>query len=82
MWFVYIIRSSKKRWYYVGSTNRLSERVREHNLGKVRSTKSFTPLELVFSQEFETEEDARAYERKLKDKRIEKEKIIRTIESS
>jgi putative endonuclease len=81
MWWVYVLRSEKKKWYYVGSTNRLEIRVEEHNRGKVVSTKSYRPLRLVYSQQFDTEIDARQYERKLKDKRIEKEELIRKIEN-
>ena len=81
MWFVYIIKSEKGKWYYVGSTNRLEKRLVEHNNFKVRSTKAYAPFKLVFKKEFETEKDAREYERKLKDCRIEKEKIIREIEN-
>lgn len=82
MWFVYIIKSENKKWYYVGSTNRLEERLSEHNKLKVRSTKTYAPLKLVFTKEFEAEKNAREYERKLKDCRIEKEKIIKEIEKS
>lgn len=82
LWHVYILRSSKSRWYYVGSTNRLEERLGEHNAGKVTSTKRYAPLELVFTKEFNLEHDARAYEKKVKEKRIEKENIIREIEKN
>ena len=82
MWYVYMLKSSIKKWYYVGSTNRLETRFMEHNSGKVLSTKSYKPLELIFKKEFELESEARAYERLLKDKRIEKEKIIRNFENA
>ncbi|MBI4837181.1 MAG: GIY-YIG nuclease family protein [Candidatus Portnoybacteria bacterium] len=81
MWNVYIIKSINKKWYYVGSTNRLSERISEHNKGLVKSTKHYLPLKLVFTKEFSLEKEARSYERMLKDKRIEKEKIIKVIEN-
>lgn len=81
MWYVYIIKSSGKNWYYVGSTNKLEARISEHNNGEVRSTKYYIPLNLVFTKEFETEKEARSYERLLKDKRIEKENIIRKIDN-
>ncbi len=80
MWYVYIIKSSNKKWYYVGSTNRLEARVKEHNAYSVRSTKNYAPFQLVFQKKFNVESEARAYERLLKDKRIEKEKIIKKIE--
>ena len=66
-------------WYYVGSTNRLEQRLKEHNSGKVRSTKSFSPLEIVYTRQFETEKEARCYEQKIKKCRIEKEKIINAL---
>ncbi len=79
MFFVYILKSNKRDWYYVGSTNRLEERIKEHNSGKVRSTKSFIPFEIVYAKKFNTENEARLYERKLKDCRKEKESIIRSL---
>ena len=80
MWCVYILKSQNKRWYYVGSTNRLETRIKEHNNGCVKSTKSYKPLKLVFNKDFNSEKEARCYERKVKDCRIEKEKIIKQIE--
>ena len=80
MWNVYVIKSSVNRSYYIGSTNRLEQRIREHNSGKVRSTKAFRPYVLVKQFKFENEKDARNYEHLLKSKRIEKEAIIRQIE--
>ena len=81
MWYVYIIKSLKNRWYYVGSTNKLEERLKKHNTRKVLSTKHYVPLKLVFTKKFNSEKEARAYENKIKKKRIEKEKIIRKIEN-
>ena len=79
MWFVYIIKSLGKEWYYVGSTSRLEKRLEEHNEGLVRSSKPYRPFKLVFKKSFESEAEARSYERKLKDCRIEKERIIRSL---
>ena len=81
MWYVYIIRSLKKRWYYGGSTNRLKERIGEHNKRNVKSTSLHAPFKLVYKKQFEFENEARLYERKVKDCRREKENIIRDIES-
>ncbi len=80
MRYVYIIKSLRKKWYYVGSTNRLNERVEEHNSGQVKSTCHYVPFRLVYRKQFRFENDARLYERKLKDCRREKERIIREIE--
>ena len=80
MWCVYLLKSVKRRWYYVGSTNDIQRRLAEHNAGKVQSTKSYTPLLLVFKKDFDTEKEAREYERKVKGSRKEKEGIIKKIE--
>ena len=82
MWYVYLLRSTKQRWYYVGSTNRIHERLKEHNEGRVMSTKNYAPLTLVFTKKFLEERDARLYEQKIKHRRIEKEQIIRKIENN
>ena len=81
MWQVYILKSLIKKWYYVGSTNRINQRLKEHNIGKVLSTKAYKPFEMIFTTKFDSESEARSYERLLKDKRIEKEKIIRSLEN-
>ncbi len=77
MWSVYILKSKDKNWYYVGSTNDVGRRIREHEKGRVRSTKNYRPFVLVFVKRFDEEKDARMYERKLKKCRIEKESIIK-----
>ena len=82
MWVVYIIKSLTKKWYYVGSTNRLIKRIDEHNRGRVQATKAYKPLQLVYTKELQTEYEARTYEKKLKQCRIEKEAIIREIEKN
>ena len=64
----------------MGSTSSIERRVIEHNSGKTKSTKGYAPLELVYQKSFETEREARNYERMLKDKRKAKEEILRRIE--
>ena len=77
MWNVCILKSEGHNWFYVGSTNDLTRCIKEHENGKVQSTKNYRPLTLVFTKEFDEERDAGAYERKLKKCRIEKESIIK-----
>lgn len=79
-WYVYFLRSEEKKWYYVGSTNRLEDRVKEHNAGKVFSTRLHRPFKLTFKIDFVSEREARLYERKIKSMRREKERIIQEIE--
>ncbi|MDD5085826.1 MAG: GIY-YIG nuclease family protein [Candidatus Omnitrophica bacterium] len=47
MWFVYIIKSKRCKFKYVGCTSEVYKRVEEHNEGLCRSTKAYRPFELV-----------------------------------
>ncbi len=76
---VYILRCSDGR-YYVGTTRAsLEERVAQHNAGTFGGfTKRRRPVELVYSQAFQTAADAIAAERQLKGwSRAKKEALIR-----
>jgi putative endonuclease len=66
MAWVYIIESEKNGRYYLGSTQDLENRLREHNNGEVASTKYLRPLRLIFSQQFKSVSIARRVEYKLK----------------
>ena len=66
MYFVYVLKSKKDSKLYYGFTDNLERRVREHNNGKVLSTKSRTPFELVYSEVVENIEKARRREKYFK----------------
>ena len=66
MYFLYILKSQKNNKFYIGSTNDLERRLKEHNSGKTKSLKYLRPLEIVFYKRFQNEIDARRMEIKLK----------------
>lgn len=66
MFYSYILLSEKSHLFYYGSTNNLRERLQLHNEGKVDSTMPHRPWKLVWYGAFETEEQARDFERYLK----------------
>lgn len=47
-YFVYVLRSDKDKNLYTGYTNDIKKRVKEHNEGKVTSTKNRVPLRLIY----------------------------------
>jgi putative endonuclease len=65
-YYLYILRSRKDQQLYVGHTKDLRSRLKAHNGGKVRSTKSRAPFALVYSEEFATRGEAMKRERYLK----------------
>ncbi|MDD2935536.1 MAG: GIY-YIG nuclease family protein [Candidatus Pacebacteria bacterium] len=66
MFYLYILGSRKDRDIYIGSTSDLKRRLIEHNSEKVLSTKSRTPLELLYYEAYKTEQEARERESSLK----------------
>jgi len=72
--FVYILRSIKDGGLYTGSTTDLEKRLREHQLGRCRSTKHRRPLNLVYYKEYGSIGEARIREKALKHSTLGKNK--------
>lgn len=66
MHYIYVIQSIMDNHLYTGSTHDLRKRLREHNAGRVFSTKTRGPLKLVYYEACLNEQDARAREKYLK----------------
>jgi len=66
MWFIYILQSYKSSKYYIGSTNNLERRLREHNQGKNKSTKNKGPWKIIYREQCSSELFARNRELKIK----------------
>ncbi|HED37184.1 MAG TPA: GIY-YIG nuclease family protein [Ignavibacteria bacterium] len=56
--FVYVLKSQQDGKRYIGLTNNLEKRLRQHNSGKVKSTKNRRPFSLVYYEEFEDRSEA------------------------
>ena len=65
-YFVYILQSEKSGIYYKGQTNNISNRLKNHNRGYVKSTKAHRPWILIFYAKVNTRSEAVIMERKLK----------------
>ncbi len=66
MFFVYILKSKKDNSIYIGYTNDLKRRFKEHNDGKNKSTKFKTPFELIYFEAYKSQSDAKYREFNLK----------------
>jgi putative endonuclease len=66
MYFVYAIYSEIRNYIYVGLTNDISRRLKEHNLGYNKTTRPYRPFRLILSEKFETRLKARTREKYLK----------------
>ncbi|MTI40009.1 GIY-YIG nuclease family protein [Fulvivirga lutimaris] len=69
MFYTYILKSNSDNSHYYGHTKDLNNRLKDHNSGKVRSTKGKRPWVLHYFEEFETKSEA--YKREMFFKSIE-----------
>jgi putative endonuclease len=65
MYYVYILQNSEGK-FYKGYTADLKKRIKEHNSGKVKSTKNFKHWKLVYYEAFISKASARKEELFLK----------------
>ena len=66
MYFVYILKSEKDDNIYIGITDNLERRLKQHNKGKNLSTKYRKPLRLIYHEVVENRNEARKREKYLK----------------
>jgi putative endonuclease len=64
--YVYILFNQSKNFIYIGYSENLKQRFKEHNLGKVKSTKHYKPLDLIFYEAYKNMKDAKRREKYLK----------------
>lgn len=65
MYFVYILKSKKYK-LYIGFTNNLRKRLKEHNSGLVKATKPYIPWRLVYYEAYFSRKEAIIREHNLK----------------
>ena len=66
MFYNYVLQSIKDNNLYIGYTRDLKKRLKEHNEGLNRSTKSYIPWKLIYYEACLDEEDAKRREHYLK----------------
>jgi putative endonuclease len=66
MFYVYVLRSKKDKGLYIGFTDNLKIRFKEHQESKVESTQYRRPLELIYYESYKDKSIARKRERQLK----------------
>ncbi|MBP9749879.1 MAG: GIY-YIG nuclease family protein [Candidatus Pacebacteria bacterium] len=82
MFYVYVLISTRDGELYIGSTNDLKKRFREHNSGKVPSTKTRTPFHLLYYEAYSAEVDARKREARLKQRGQARVHLLKRLSGS
>jgi len=79
MYYIYVIKSKQKNYFYIGSTGDLRKRFKEHNQGKTKSIKHLTPFELMYYEAYKTKRQARKKELELKGNSFKKKELLERI---
>lgn len=66
MFYVYAIKSEKRKYVYIGQTNDIEKRVKRHNVERNRANSIARPFKLFYYEEMETREEAVRREKELK----------------
>lgn len=66
MHYIYVLRSLKDGWLYVGRTKDLAQRFKEHMAGGVLSTRNRRPMRFLYAEMCHNIKDATRRERYLK----------------
>ncbi|HAO81585.1 MAG: Excinuclease ABC C subunit domain protein [Parcubacteria group bacterium GW2011_GWD2_43_10] len=64
--YVYALLSKTNGSLYIGMTTNVHRRLQQHNIGKTRSTKKFTPYTIIYTEEWPDRISAREREKYLK----------------
>ena len=71
-YYVYILQSRKNNKFYIGFSDDVERRLSQHNVGRNKSTKSGTPWEIKYLEEFDDRKKAMNREKEIKDKKSKK----------
>jgi len=63
---IYVLESIVSGTRYVGMTNNIVRRLREHNSGTMKSTKAFVPWKVIYIEEVDSRLEGRKREKYLK----------------
>ncbi len=66
MFYTYILNNPLTDRYYIGSTNNIDRRIKQHSKGYTRTSNILKTFKLVYTEEFETVKEARDREKQLK----------------
>ena len=58
MYFVYILQSTIDGSLYTGQTNNLTDRLKRHNRGQIKTTKSKLPYDLGYYEIYDSRSEA------------------------
>ena len=81
--FVYLIQNTETKEIYIGTTNDLATRLREHNnKGKKFTTRKNGEWKLIYAEVYRSKKDALAREKRLKYHGSAKVELLKRLQNS
>jgi len=82
MFYVYLLQSDVDSTFYVGFTENLEQRLKQHNNGESKYTSRKIPWKLVYFENFETKSEALKRELFLKKQRNKEfyQRLVRNMD--
>ena len=77
-YYLYILENKDGR-HYIGVSQDVINRLKEHNSGMVRSTKFYKPWQIIYREAYESRVDARKREVVLKTNYNERIKVMSSL---
>lgn len=68
-YYVYVLKSISHDFIYIGYTENLKQRFKEHNSGESKSTKPYIPYDIIHYEAYKNIKDAKRREEYLKTNR-------------
>jgi len=66
MYYVYVLKSVNFKRFYVGLTTDIDRRLTQHNSGRTKSIKAYTPFLVIYFETFKDRQEARNREKYFK----------------
>ena len=76
MYFLYILKSTKFNWTYIGITADIEARLKRHNSGQVKSTQFYRPFILMHTESYASRNEVSERELELKNNSYKKRELL------
>ena len=82
MFYVYVLKSLKDNKYYYGYTSDIKRRIKQHNSGKVYSTRHRRPLQMIGFKSFINMDQALKFEKPIKRNNWQRDIFVKQLDNT
>jgi putative endonuclease len=79
MYYLYILQSQKDNGFYIGISENVEKRLKDHNYGKTKSIAHRKPFILIYTKKLENRLEARKKEKELKSNYQKRKNLISSL---